>query len=157
MKYFAMLFLILLFTMYAVIFVYAEKKESDPIITHGKEVFMKNNCQKCHTILNLQIGKDNKESGEDDSKGIKAPDLSKLSAKVLSPDPKDAKDPREYLRKYLKKEIKREGKKHKIRFKGADKEFTELIDFLLLNTQRSDAQSTPQGEKKQNDTTKDTQ
>ncbi|MBI4041669.1 MAG: hypothetical protein HY390_07375 [Deltaproteobacteria bacterium] len=102
------------------------------------EIFKKQECTKCHSLKAYNMAPAPTEKGKGDGWGdeeddIEAPDLSKLSDKVMKADLK----PDEYIRKFLKKQLKRDGKKHKHMFKGTDAEFKILIDHLLALTKKS--------------------
>jgi mono/diheme cytochrome c family protein len=79
----------------------------------GKEVFLAQKCNLCHTVSSADIEATTK------SDKMLGPDLSAV----------EAHDPA-WLAKYLKQEETRDGEKHKKAFKGTDEELQALIAWL---------------------------
>lgn len=77
----------------------------------GKQIFMDNKCNMCHSIEVLEIEGKKKDSA----------DLSTTGADH------DA----EFLMQYLKKEAATGEDEHKVKFKGTDEELQVLVDWLV--------------------------
>ena len=83
--------------------------------TDGKQLFLDQKCNMCHTVSSASITPTSK---------IKAPDLSGLASK---------EDPAT-LKKYLKKEADKNGKKHIKPFAGTDAQLDTLVAWLQKQT-----------------------
>lgn len=94
----------------------------------GKQIFLKKECNECHTVESAGIEKlpakdeepaaDEEEGEEDDTE---PPDLSGVGKEH------DAK----WITGFIQKKIKNdEGKKHRKRFKGSDAELAALVAYL---------------------------
>jgi mono/diheme cytochrome c family protein len=79
--------------------------------TEGKQIFLDQKCNMCHTVSSASITATSK---------IKAPDLTGLASK----------DDAAFLKKYLKKEAAKNGKKHIKPFGGTDAQLDALISWL---------------------------
>ncbi len=97
------------------------------------KMFMEKKCTKCHAISAYNIEKketkdDADDEDDDDSEKVDPPDLSNVG------NQHDAA----FLTPFLKKEIEHKPhpgcdskKKHKVKFKGSDEEFKQMVDWLL--------------------------
>ncbi len=116
---------------------------SDARAEDGKQIFLKSECNECHTVEVLKIAKlepkkgaakdadADLEEGKDDEK-TEPPDLSGIGKKH------DA----EWLSKWLTKKVKNDdGKRHRKKFKGTDAELASLVGFL--SDLKTDAPSKP--------------
>lgn len=83
--------------------------------TEGKQLFLDQKCNMCHTVSSASITPTSK---------IKAPDLTGLASK---------EDPA-FLKKYLKKEADKNGKKHLKPFSGTDAQLDALVAWLRKQT-----------------------
>ena len=101
----------------------------------GKQIFLDQKCNKCHSLKALGIEKvkvadpEDAEGGEGDGKEAKGPDLSDQGLKGHDAG---------WYSKWLNKEIKKksvydEAKEvsHKKKFKGTPEELKAVADFLL--------------------------
>ena len=79
--------------------------------TEGKQIFLDQKCNMCHTVSSASITPTSK---------IKAPDL------AGPPSKEDAA----FLKKYLKKEAVKNGKKHIKPFVGTDAQLDALVSGL---------------------------
>lgn len=95
----------------------------------GKQIFLKSECNECHTVKQLGIeklpakegGKQSDEEAEEEDEDTEPPDLSGVGKEH------DAK----FLAGFLQKKVKNDdGKKHRKRFKGSDAELQALVAFL---------------------------
>lgn len=91
----------------------------------GAQLFLKNKCTSCHTVLSKGIGKPKAKADDDDGWGGSsnkgAPDLSGAGLKRNA----------EWLNLWLDKKVKTEkGKKHMKPFKGSDEDQKVLVDWL---------------------------
>jgi len=95
----------------------------------GKQVFLKKECNECHTVESAGIAKlpakddeaeaDEEEGEEEDD--TKPPDLSGVGKK----------HDRDWIAKFIQKKIETDkGKKHRKRFKGSQAELEALLGFL---------------------------
>ena len=83
--------------------------------TDGKQIFLDQKCNMCHTVSSASITPTSK---------IKAPDLTGLAVK---------EDPA-FLKKYLKKEADKNGKKHIKPFSGTDAQLDAVVAWLQKQT-----------------------
>jgi mono/diheme cytochrome c family protein len=83
--------------------------------TDGKQIFLDQKCNMCHTVSSASITPTSK---------IKAPDLTGLASK---------EDPA-FVKKYLKKEADKNGKKHIKPFSGTDAQLDALVSWLQKQT-----------------------
>lgn len=82
----------------------------------GQKVFLDYKCNKCHSVKSAKI-----EAKKKPKEGSTAPpDLSNVGATQK----------REWIDKFIHKKETLEGKKHKIEFRGDDKELKALLDWL---------------------------
>ncbi len=97
----------------------ATEKAEAKVEPAGKLVFVENKCSMCHTAFAAGIGEPPAEDEEVDEDA--APDLSLVGANRTA----------EWLHTFLveKKEI--DGEKHMLAFKGEDKEWAALSEWLL--------------------------
>ncbi len=79
----------------------------------GKDIFLNNKCNTCHSIKSQGI---ESKVGEG-----KYPDLSNVASNKFEND---------FIKKFLMKEETLDGKKHAIKFKGDDAELSKLVDWL---------------------------
>lgn len=91
----------------------------------GKDIFLANKCNKCHTISALKIERLPKKGKADDKKDedkVQPPDLSTPGTIDLSADE---------LKTFLRRETTaKDGKKHKKKFTGSDEDLGKLVDFI---------------------------
>jgi mono/diheme cytochrome c family protein len=80
----------------------------------GKEIFLGQKCNLCHTIDSQEIAKT--------SEKMKAPDLSNAAGLIESAD---------WAKKFLKKEVKKDDKAHQREFKGTDEELDAVVQWLM--------------------------
>ena len=90
--------------------------------TDGKQIFLDNHCNSCHSIKSQDVAKKadedaDKEAGET---GHKPPDLSNVGQK------KDAA----WISKFLLKQVDLDGEKHRKRFRGSDDDLKVLAGWL---------------------------
>ena len=85
---------------------------AEPKVLDGKQIFLAQKCNLCHTVSSASIQMTMKSS--------KAPDLAGMAAK------KDA----QALNTYLRKKSDLNGKKHPKEFTGSDEEIGALIAWL---------------------------
>lgn len=85
-----------------------------PKILDGKQLFLAQRCNLCHTVSSADIQATTK------SEKMKGPDLTGLASKL------DAK----LIGDYLRKKIEINGKKHGKAFTGSDEEIGALIAWL---------------------------
>jgi len=112
--FFFILFISVIVALFAFAFSFSQGQD-----LNGKQIFLNNKCNNCHTIVSLEItsSKDN------------AVDLS--NAGSLSNE--------ELLKSFLLKESKVNEKEHKIKFKGSNEELNTLVNWLLtLKTESKD-------------------
>jgi mono/diheme cytochrome c family protein len=95
----------------------------------GKQVFLKHECNECHTVEVLGVAKlpedaseaDEEEDLGEDEEETEPPDLSGIGKR---------RD-RDWLGKWLQKKVENdEGKKHRKRFKGSDADLEAIVAFL---------------------------
>ena len=79
--------------------------------TDGKQIFLDQKCNMCHTVSSASITPTSK---------IKAPDLTGLAST----------EDEAFLKKYLKKEADKNGKKHIKGFTGTDAQLDALVSWL---------------------------
>lgn len=91
---------------------YSGAAAGQPSKLDGKQIFLAQKCNMCHTVSSAGI--------EATSKAMKAPDLTGLASK------QDAK----LLTSYLRKSADINGKKHMKAFTGSDEELGALIAWL---------------------------
>ena len=116
---------------------------SDARAEDGKQIFLKSECNECHTVEVLKIAKlepkkgaakdadDELAAGKDEDK-TDPPDLSGIGKK------QDA----DWFSKWLTKKVKNDdGKRHRKKFKGTDAELASLVGFL--SDLKPDAPSKP--------------
>jgi mono/diheme cytochrome c family protein len=82
----------------------------------GKQVFLDQKCNMCHTVSSAGITPTSK---------IKAPDLAGLASK------EDAA----FLTKFIKKEADKNGKKHVKNFTGTDEDLAAVVAWLQKQTE----------------------
>ena len=82
----------------------------------GKQVFLDQKCNMCHTVSSAGITPTSK---------IKAPDLAGLASK---------EDPA-WITKFLKKEVDKNGKKHIKPFTGGDEDLAAVVAWLQKQTE----------------------
>jgi mono/diheme cytochrome c family protein len=118
---------------------------SDARAEDGKQIFLKSECNECHTVEVLKIAKLEPKQGaakdeadDEDLAGGKdedkkdPPDLSGIGKKH------DA----DWFSKWLTKKVKNDdGKRHRKKFKGTDAELASLVGFL--SDLKTDAPSKP--------------
>jgi cytochrome c551/c552 len=80
----------------------------------GKEIFLAQKCNTCHSIDSQKV--------EKTSDKIKAPDLSNAGGMVESAD---------WLKSFLKKTVKKDDKAHLREFKGTDEELNTVVSWLV--------------------------
>jgi cytochrome c551/c552 len=80
----------------------------------GKEIFVAQKCNMCHSIDSQKV--------EKTSDKIKAPDLSNAGGMVESAD---------WLKSFLKKQVKKDDKAHLREFKGTDEELSTVVSWLM--------------------------
>jgi mono/diheme cytochrome c family protein len=80
----------------------------------GKEVFLSNNCNRCHAVESQGIEATAK------SKRVRGPDLSKIE---------ESRDV-EWLAKYIEKEVQANDKDHPVAWKGSDKDLEAIATWL---------------------------
>lgn len=80
-------------------------------VLDGKQIFMAQKCDACHTVSSADI----KPTGK-----IKAPDLTGLATQREA----------NWLVKFLRKEVDNKGKKHLKPFTGSDEELGALVAWL---------------------------
>jgi hypothetical protein len=118
---------------------------SDARSEDGKQIFLKSECNECHTVEVLKIAKLEpkkgaaKDEAEDDDlaegKGAEKKDPPDLSGVGKQHDP-------EWFSKWLTKKVKNDdGKRHRKKFKGTDVELASIVDFL--SGLKTDAPSKP--------------
>jgi len=78
----------------------------------GKDIFLNNKCNMCHSVNSMKI---------ESKMANKYPDLSEVGKKGLKT---------EDLKKFLMKESDMNGKKHAIKFKGDAAELDTLVNWL---------------------------
>lgn len=97
----------------------------------GQELFLKYQCNKCHTIRSLEIGKLESAASEDEDEesdataGKKRPDPPDLSGEGLGEH--DAA----FLEAFLMRREKIEGRSHRQRFRGKPAELDAVVEWLL--------------------------
>ena len=82
----------------------------------GKQIFLDQKCNMCHTVSSAGITPTSK---------IKAPDLSGLASKEEAA----------WLTKFLKKEADKNGKKHLKNFTGTDEDLAAVVAWLQKQTE----------------------
>jgi len=107
------LFISAIVALFAFAFSFSQEKGLD-----GKEIFMDNKCNTCHTVTSMEIT----------SKKTNAVDLSNAGSAG------DAK----LLKTFLLKESKINDKEHKLKFKGSEEELDTLINWLLTLKTKSE-------------------
>jgi mono/diheme cytochrome c family protein len=80
----------------------------------GKDLFVKNECNSCHSVESQGIAA---ERGED-----KASDMSNAAALIPSAD---------WGKKFVLREETKDGKKHKKPYKGTEKDLEQMIAWLM--------------------------
>lgn len=80
----------------------------------GKELFLGNKCNLCHSIESQGI--------EKKSEKMKGAELSDAGSRVESA---------EWLKGFMKQEELKEGEKHKKKFKGTDEELDTIVNWVL--------------------------
>ena len=107
------LFISAIVALFAFAFSFSQEKGLD-----GKQIFMDNKCNTCHTVTSMEIT----------SKKTDAVDLSNAGSVG------DAK----LLKTYLLKESKINDKEHKLKFKGSEEELDALVNWLLTLKTKSE-------------------
>jgi mono/diheme cytochrome c family protein len=90
--------------------------DQEGTILDGKQIFLAQKCNLCHTVSSAGIEATTK------SEKLKGPDLTVAMTEKM----RDA----EWINKFLRKKIELEGKKHAKEFKGSDEEIGALIAWL---------------------------
>jgi len=99
------LFISVIVALFGFAFSFSQDQDSD-----GKEIFLDSKCNKCHTVISMEI-----TSKKDD-----AIDLS---------DAGSVGDV-QFLKSYLLKEAEIDDKSHKTKFKGSEEELNTLAEWL---------------------------
>jgi hypothetical protein len=90
----------------------------------GKDIFLEQKCNKCHSIDSEKIAKKEEKGGEEEDEeeeGTEPPDLSAAGKEH------DAA----WIAKWLQKQVKTDkGKKHRAKWKGSDDELKALTEYL---------------------------
>jgi cbb3-type cytochrome oxidase cytochrome c subunit len=111
--FFFVLFISAIVALFAFAFSFSQEQ-----ILNGKQIFIDNKCNNCHTVTTMEI-----TSKKDD-----ATDLSNVG------NLGDAK----LLKSYLQKESKINDQEHKIKFKGSEMELNAMTEWLAsLKTELS--------------------
>jgi hypothetical protein len=100
------LFISAIVALFAFAFSFSQDQKLD-----GKQIFMDNKCNNCHTVVSMEIT----------SKKDNAVDLSNAGLKGNA----------ELIKSFLLKESKINDKEHKMKFKGNDDELNTLVNWLL--------------------------
>jgi len=87
---------------------------SPSFATDGKQVFLDNNCERCHAVSAHDIEATAK------SESMHGPDLSSVG--------KDHDG--DWLGKYLLREVAVDGKKHRATFRGTDEDREAIVEWL---------------------------
>jgi cytochrome c551/c552 len=80
----------------------------------GKQIFMDQKCNICHSIESQGIEKKMKK--------MESPELSNIGAEIESA---------EWLKGFLLQEKKKDGKQHQRKFKGSDQELDTLVSWIM--------------------------
>lgn len=80
----------------------------------GKQVFLDNNCNRCHAVSSHDIEATVK------SERMRGPDLSDVG---------ETRDP-EWIAKFIAKEVELDGKTHRIPYKGSDEDLKAIAEWL---------------------------
>lgn len=88
----------------------------------GKEIFIANKCQSCHSIKSMALEKkaDPAEADEKSESTRKPPDLSSVGKKRTA----------DWITKFMLKQIDNDGEKHRKRFKGTEADLKVLAAWL---------------------------
>jgi mono/diheme cytochrome c family protein len=87
---------------------------SSALAADGKELFLAQKCNLCHSVDSQGIAKTNAK--------MKAPDLSNAGGMVESAD---------WVKSFLKKEVKKDGKAHTKEFKGSAEELDAVAQWIV--------------------------
>lgn len=108
------LFISAIVALFAFAFSFSQDQKLD-----GKQVFIDNKCNNCHTVVSMEIT----------SKKDNAVDLSDAGSIGNA----------ELIKSFLLKESQINDKEHKMKFKGNDEELKALVEWLLtLKTESKD-------------------
>lgn len=91
----------------------------------GKEIFLKNKCQQCHTIQAIGIAKEEgaeeeEEEAVEGEEKIEPGDLSGVGKEHTA----------EWIIRWEKKLEKKKGRKHKKKWKGSESDLKVMADWL---------------------------
>ena len=105
----------------------------------GKETFLQQKCNKCHTVKSLNIAKlpktavaeDADEEEEAGAEKVDPPDLTGMGAKLIR-EKGWKENATAFLAKFLQKEATTDkGHKHKKKFRGSPDSLKELVDWVI--------------------------
>lgn len=97
----------------------ATAKAEEKVEPAGKLIFLESKCAMCHTVLAADVGEAPEEGEEVDEDA--PPDLSLVGANRTA----------EWLHTFLVEKEEIDGEKHMLAFKGEDKEWAALSEWLL--------------------------
>lgn len=80
----------------------------------GKQAFLDNNCNRCHSVSARDI------EATIQSESMRASDLSSVG------ENRDA----EWIEKYLQKKVENDGKTHRSTFRGSDEDLESIAEWL---------------------------
>ena len=98
-----LLFVVTIVALFGFAFSYSQSDGTD-----GQQIFVDNNCLKCHSVESLELV----------STGKNPSDLSEIGGTYEN----------DFLSKYLMKEETIDDKKHKMPFKGTEDDLNKLVD-----------------------------
>ncbi len=104
----------------AIVMAATSVRSADVLTTAGKDIFIKNRCNSCHTIKAESITKKASEDGEEEAGDRKAPDLSGIGKTKTAV----------WMAKYLMKLEKNEGELHRKKFRGTEAELKAVTAWL---------------------------
>lgn len=104
----------------AIVMAAASVRSDDVLSTAGKDLFLKNRCNSCHTIKAASISKKVSEDEEEETGDRKPPDLSGIGKTKTAA----------WMAKYLMKLEKNEGELHRKKFRGTEAELKSVTTWL---------------------------
>jgi len=104
----------------AIVMAASTVQSQNVVATTGKEIFLKNRCNSCHTVKAESIVKKASAEAEEDKGDRKSPDLSSIGKTKTAA----------WMAKYLMKLEKNEGELHRKKFRGTEAELKVVTAWL---------------------------